>query len=206
MKNSYTIVELMIVVALLGILAAIAYINFSKSIIRSRINQAKLQMLALRTALKSFYIDTYKTYLRSGSATGWPNEFHPIDCNYDTNSGEGPIDTIEEWNNYLVIGSTSPGINIPNWQGPYIQKVFIDPWNRPYVFAHHFRNEDENISVIVSYGPKGQLISNVLSNNIGTRNNNPPDRDGFSFIGPNGFSVEPTNSSEFNIVLWLETP
>jgi type IV pilus assembly protein PilA len=54
-SRGFTLIELMIVVAIIGILAAIAIPNFMKFQARSKQSEAKTNLKALYTAQKSFY-------------------------------------------------------------------------------------------------------------------------------------------------------
>ena len=60
-QQGFTLVELMVVVAIIGILSAVAVPNFKKYQAKSRTSEAKLQLAAAYTALQSFYSD-YDTY------------------------------------------------------------------------------------------------------------------------------------------------
>ena len=61
MRKGFTLIELMIVVAIIGILAAIAIPNFMKFQSRSKQSEAKSNLKAMFTAEKAYYqeVDTY---------------------------------------------------------------------------------------------------------------------------------------------------
>nr|AFX67145.1 pilin [Myxococcus sp. 004-62] len=63
-NHGFTLIELMIVVAIIGILAAIAIPNFIKFQARSKQSEAKTNLKALYTAQKSFFSekDRYSNY------------------------------------------------------------------------------------------------------------------------------------------------
>jgi type IV pilus assembly protein PilA len=60
-QDGFTLVELMVVVAIIGLLSAVAIPNFQKYQARSKTSEAKLQLAAIYTAEQSFYSD-YNMY------------------------------------------------------------------------------------------------------------------------------------------------
>lgn len=65
-QDGFTLVELMVVVAIIGLLSAVAIPNFQKYQARSKTAEAKLQLSAIYTAEASFFADynIYHTCLR----------------------------------------------------------------------------------------------------------------------------------------------
>ncbi len=59
--NGFTLVELMVVVAIIGVLSAVAVPNFKKYQAKSKTSEAKLHLAAAYTAQQSFYSD-FDTY------------------------------------------------------------------------------------------------------------------------------------------------
>ncbi len=56
-RNSFTLIELLIVVAIIGILAAIAVPNFLNAQIRAKIAKCESEMKSLGTAIEMYHID-----------------------------------------------------------------------------------------------------------------------------------------------------
>ena len=56
-KTGFTLIELLIVVAIIGILAAIAIPNFLNAQVRAKIARAKSDMRTLSTGLEQYYVD-----------------------------------------------------------------------------------------------------------------------------------------------------
>ena len=61
-KKGFTLIELLIVVAIIGILAAIAIPNFLNAQVRAKVAKVKSEMNTISTALESYYVD-HNTYV-----------------------------------------------------------------------------------------------------------------------------------------------
>lgn len=75
MKKAFTLIELLIVVAIIAILAAIAVPNFLEAQVRSKVSRVKSDQRSFATALESYYIDnnTYPPYWATGAASASAN-------------------------------------------------------------------------------------------------------------------------------------
>lgn len=72
-KKGFSLIELMIVVAIIGILAAIAAPNYSKFQLRAKQSEAKSSLAALYSAEKAFYAE-YSTYQDRLNVAGYVPE------------------------------------------------------------------------------------------------------------------------------------
>ncbi|MBN2326132.1 MAG: prepilin-type N-terminal cleavage/methylation domain-containing protein [Candidatus Omnitrophica bacterium] len=68
-KNGFTLIELLIVVAIIGILAAIAVPNFLNAQIRAKISRTQADMKAVSTALEQYFLD-HNSYVEDHD---WPS-------------------------------------------------------------------------------------------------------------------------------------
>ncbi|MBI5153687.1 prepilin-type N-terminal cleavage/methylation domain-containing protein [Candidatus Poribacteria bacterium] len=64
--RGFTLIELMIVVAVIAILAAIAVPNFLAAQVRSKVSRAKADMATIRTALEAYAVDQNSYPLNAG--------------------------------------------------------------------------------------------------------------------------------------------
>jgi type IV pilus assembly protein PilE len=67
-SKGFTLVELMIVIAIIGILAGIAIPGYTSYVARGRLVEAGISLSAFRTSMEQYYQDQ-RTYAASGAAT-----------------------------------------------------------------------------------------------------------------------------------------
>ncbi len=87
-NRAFTLIELLIVVAIIGILAAIAVPNFLNAQIRAKVSRAKADLTSIRTALEMYATDHGRAILdpvemrglglERGSMDGWQQLTTPV--------------------------------------------------------------------------------------------------------------------------------
>ncbi len=134
MRNmkAFTLIELLIVVAIIAILAAIAVPNFLEAQTRAKVSRAKADMRSMTTAIETYLVD-YNTYLYcNGNSSGFRTKGRP-------NSRE----TFERLSTPIAYISSAAG--------------FIDPfkpkgmWDRPWQATGNFPARDIPSSVYYFY-------------------------------------------------------
>jgi len=96
MKNNkgFTLIELMIVVAIIGILAAVAIPNYSRFQIKAKETEAKLNLKSIELGQEAYFIE-YDGYVRQTSSLG-----------------KAPTNAKQEWKSDV----TGTGFAVIGWQ------------------------------------------------------------------------------------------
>lgn len=108
-KKGFTLLELMVVVAIIVILAGIILPNYAKRVDRARMVRAEADISALETAI-AMYANDMGTYFG------------------DVNGDISPVET------GLVQGPPNTDPVYVKWNGPYIKGIGQDPWGEDYRF------------------------------------------------------------------------
>ena len=154
-QKGFTLIEILVVIAIIGILATIVLVSLQETKNKGRIARAQSDIRSIRTAL----------VILEDNSVEWPGHWK-VDI---VDSGAGGN---EVWD----LGSTAGGIvqtdgSFPNWKGPYINGNFPkDPWGNDYFFDPDYDLNPSGTSrwsvVIGSFGPNGVGQNVFDSDNI----------------------------------------
>ncbi|GAB4318394.1 MAG: hypothetical protein Kow0059_11850 [Candidatus Sumerlaeia bacterium] len=141
LKKAFTLIELLIVVAIIAILAAIAVPNFLEAQVRSKVSRCKSDMRSCVTALEAYVIDN-NVYPPSGDRVPGQNPrtgsaFHSRLPNflttpiaYITSLPLDPFVTQQTtWSSTLYPPETEVGKRYVYYQTEFYAVDWGDPWN-----------------------------------------------------------------------------
>ncbi|MCG3153330.1 MAG: hypothetical protein GEEBNDBF_02642 [bacterium] len=79
-RAGFTLVELLVVITIIGILAALALPNFTKARIKAKETEVKANLHSIQTSVERFYVDNeqYPHYIAGGTAPGWQMFFNRL--------------------------------------------------------------------------------------------------------------------------------
>ena len=113
----FTLIEVLMVMALIALLSTIALPVIGKSIERAKIAKAKTEMAAMESAFKA-YFSTY-------------NEWHA-----NLSSGVLDMDLVNMLQGVNAKGMNPNGVSFMEFtQGSLSPRGYLDPWGRPFRYA-----------------------------------------------------------------------
>ncbi|WP_372794655.1 prepilin-type N-terminal cleavage/methylation domain-containing protein [Pontiella sp.] len=147
-KSGFTLIEIVIVVAIVGLLATLGSLGYTKAMHNSRVNvaQSELEMIAAATLQLAWDTGKWPNGAWRNQAASGNNEVSDL--------SDGPLFSISDADLY------------PGWQGPYYEGSLVDPWGQSYYFDSDYRVDGENRIVVGSGGPNCSRINRYDSDNI----------------------------------------
>jgi len=154
-KRGFTLIELLVVIAIIGILSSVVLVSLNNARDKARIAKAKHYLKQLETATTILINDTG---LWPGGKTVDEIESGGTNEIWDLNEN-GPGESV---------GLVATDGSFPNWGGPYINQIPVDPWGSPYFFDTDYhidgnRNPCDSgappciVAVVFgSFGPNGE--------------------------------------------------
>ena len=145
-SSGYTLVELLVNIAIIGILTSIAISTYMSYKEQANLARAKVDLKSIHLAIENLASDTER----------WPG---PNTVGLTADDEIWDLTTPEA-------GLLSATGAFTNWQGPYIQAIPTDPWGNDYFFDPDYFINGNPVPVVGSFGPNGQGRNDYDSDDV----------------------------------------
>jgi len=139
-KKGFTIIEILVVIGIIAFLATIVMGGSHYAKVYANQTKAESDVATIAKAIDTLALDTRQ----------WPgHQTVYVACS-------GSCDNNEIANLFLPSsGLKSTDGSFPNWNGPYMQVLTMDPWGNNYFMDTDYEIDGETKAVVGSYGPNG---------------------------------------------------
>ncbi len=170
-KQAFTLIELLIVVAIIAILAAIAVPNFLEAQTRSKVARVKADFRSIATAVETYRIDNNDYPEGTDNPANYPQEI----VNFFGPKARGYYAFRTQSASGLQVGRDFHGITTPI---AYITTIPTDPFAKQAAgfLTYCYRNAKatKNGWVLTSFGPDADVLEDRGGRlGVGTDNTNP---------------------------------
>lgn len=149
--NGFTLIELMVVIGIIGLLATIIAVGTFYAQTYAKHTKAKADLATIAKSIEQLALDSRQ----------WPGHETPyVPCTGSCSNNE-----IEDLNLPIAGIKQTDGL-FPNWNGPYIQVLSLDPWGNNYFYDSDYDVDGTNKAVVGSYGPNGQGLNQYDDDDI----------------------------------------
>lgn len=149
-NRGFTLIELMIVIAIVAILAAIAIPNFVKYREKAKIADATAELKTIQFIMMDLALDTGL----------WPGG-----SDAGVHKAQGSGDEYEDLS-IPAMGLAATDGSYSNWRGPYYDGPFQDAWGNNYFFDEDYDLNGTTVAAIGSYGPNGAGLNQYDDDDI----------------------------------------
>lgn len=152
-SRGYTLIEMLFVIAIIGILATIMVFSMQSVREKAKIARSQTELVQIFNAFTILEDDTGQ----------WPGHKIPSEVEMAPDNeicADGCTYGLTDCRSGIICDDV--GNPYPDWKGPYMTPMPIDPWGNEYFFDTDYIYAGDNYAVIGSYGP--DEIGNGLYN------------------------------------------
>jgi len=148
--KGFTLIELLIVVAIIGILAAIAVPNFLNAQVRAKVARAQSEIRNLKSVLEQFFIDNNQYMPLNTNRQVMNRQYRGLDQN---DPGVATIDIA-----HILIGNSRSGRRLYlTTPVSYISSVPFDPFRGDgSEISYGYGSDGQSYYILTSWGPDSQ--------------------------------------------------
>jgi prepilin-type N-terminal cleavage/methylation domain-containing protein len=148
---AFTIIEFLIVIGIIALLATIGMVATHYARSYAKITKAEADLATIAKGIDALALDSRQ----------WPGHQTPyVICQGACESNE-----IEDLSLPIAGIRQTDGL-FPDWNGPYVQILPLDPWGNNYFIDTDYETDQGTKAVVGSYGPNGQGLNDYDDDDI----------------------------------------